>query len=305
MQLAFATFRLNRIFDLRSSATSQSPKTLAVIQTKLMKNIFVIDDTGSPGSSYESKTLKSDRKTYVSVFIDKKIRQQLSEDLISLQDKLRTEIEGFKEFHFTDIINRRKEFSKLEHSVIYQIFKQFTDVLNNYTLPFFNQTITPRTLEENGLKNNMNKSIDEIALDFLFCRFKMFINENKISNDNDILIDEGLFKKGSKIEIPILKNVVNENYMQFASSEDEILLQVADFFAFSLNRNQILMIKEKRTEFDLAILSLLNSVFYGNPSSGSRGDLVNNNFSKEDYDKFQIENLKKMGIYDHWINLNK
>lgn len=270
-----------------------------------MKNIFVIDDTGSPGSSYESKTLKSDRKTYVSVFINKKIRQQLSKDLISLQNKLRNEIEGFKEFHFTDIINRRKEFSKQDYNVVYQIFKQFTDILKNYILPYFNQTITPRTLEENGLKNNLNKSIDEIALDFLFYRFKIFINENNISNDNDILIDEGLFKKGSKIEIPILKNVVKENFMQFASSEDEILLQVADFFAFSLNRNQILMIKEKRTKFDLEILSLLNSVFYENPSSGSRADIVNSNFSNDDYDKLQIENFKKMGMYDYWINFNK
>lgn len=271
-----------------------------------MKHIFAIDDTGSPGNISESRMLKSDRKTYVSVFIHSSICEDLKSDIILLLEKYSSNRLKLKEFHFTDIINRRKEFSYLDSNGVLEIIKDFTDVLNKYYLPFFIQTITPRTLEENGLKNNHNKSLDEIALDFLFCRIKQFVLENHFENDFEVIIDEGIRKKGEKVIVENLKSVTTENYMLFDSSEDNLLIQVADFFAFTLNKNQMSMIKNKRTEFDIEVLNILNSVLNGNETSGIKPMLISEReFSKDDYDKFQIEYFKKMGVYDYWRKLNK
>jgi hypothetical protein len=270
-----------------------------------MKNIFVIDETGSPGNNSESKTLKSDRITYLAVFVDKEIRQSLIIEIKQLLIKLSPKENPWKEFHFNEIVNRRKEYKNLKSEEVINIIQAFANILNKYSLPFFNQTITPRTLEENGLKNNMNKSLDEIALDFLSSRIKDFIVKNNLGKSIDFSIDEGLKKSGQKLEMPILREVVDDNNLYFKKSEDDVLIQVADFFAYALNRNQMVMIKDKSTEFDIILLSILNSVFYGNQSSGSKSDLITKvQFNKEDYDKRQIEYFKKMGVYEYWKKVN-
>jgi hypothetical protein len=46
-----------------------------------MTNTFVIDDTGSPGNPLESLFLKSDRKTYVAVFVHSDIEEVVIDEL--------------------------------------------------------------------------------------------------------------------------------------------------------------------------------------------------------------------------------
>lgn len=270
-----------------------------------MKHLFAIDDTGSPGNKSESLMLKSDRKTYVAVFIHSEIRKNLFSEIQNIISKHNTGAFKINELHFTELINRRKEYKNIDSEKVKKIFIDFTDVLKKYSLPFFIQTVTPRTLEENGLKTPINKSLDEIALDFLFIRIKNFITKNNISTDFEIIIDEGLKSIGQKTKIEQLESIKKDTYMYFHSSESNISLQVADFFAFGMNRNQMMLIKENRTEFDLSILSLINEVFNKNDTSGSKPVLIKEDeFSKSDYDEMQIEILKEKGIYEYWKKKN-
>jgi hypothetical protein len=173
-------------------------------------------------------------------------------------------------------------------------------------LPFLNQTITPSSLEENGLKNNLNKSLDEIALDFLFLRIKNFIVEAGISDPFKFIIDEGIKKAGEKTKIQILNSVTKYNTLEFQESNKNILLQIADLFAFALNRHQMMIVKPTTTNFDIQLHSLLSCILYGNNISGSGGMFIKDeNFNKETYDKIQVEYWKKMGVYEYWKNQNK
>lgn len=271
-----------------------------------MKHIFALDETGSPGNPSESIILKSDRKTYVAVFINKDIREQIISDINLIISKYSSLENPIKELHFTDLINRRKEYKSLSTETVLAIFKDVSDALSNYSLPFFLQTVTPRTLEENGLVNRQNKSLDEIALDFLFQRIKNFIKDNNLKDEFEIIIDQGLYNPGHKLKIPTLKELSKDNYMLFQSSTENQLIQVADYFAFTMNRNQMMLIKDNRTEFDVILLTILNRVLNGNETSGSKPVLIKEKgFSKNDYDKQQIEILKQMGIYDYWKKVNQ
>ncbi|MBP4143202.1 DUF3800 domain-containing protein [Flavobacterium sp. P4023] len=271
-----------------------------------MKHLFTIDETGSPGNISESITLKNDRKTYVAVFIKSEIRENIICDINSIISNYSSSKNPINELHFTDLLNRRKEYKSLDTETVLSIIKDVTDCFNKYSLPFFLQTVTPRTLEENGLLNKKNKSLDEIALDFLFQRIKNFIEENNLKDNFEIIIDQGLNKPGHKTEIPTLKELSKDNFMLFQSSSENPLIQVADFFAFTMNRNQMMLIKEDRTDFDILLLTLLNSVLNGNETSGSKPILIKEKeFSKDNYDKHQIEIFKEKGIYDYWKKVNK
>jgi hypothetical protein len=271
-----------------------------------MKHLFTIDETGSPGNISESITLKSDRKTYVAVFINSNIRKNIISDINSIISKYSSSENPINELHFTDLINRRKEYKTLDTETILSIIKDVSDAFNKYSLPFFLQTITPRSLEENGLVNRANKSIDEIALDFLFQRIKNFIKDNNLKDNFEIIIDQGLNKPGHKTEIPTLKELSKENFMLFQSSSENPLIQVADFFAFTMNRNQMMLIKDNRTDFDNLLLLLLNSVLNGNETSGSKSILIKEKeFSKDNYDKHQIEIFKQNGLYEYWRKVKR
>lgn len=269
------------------------------------KHLFVIDDSGSPGSSYESLTLKNDKKTYVAVFIAAVIRTELEEGIKSLVSSLCSNEFTIDEFHFTDLINRRRAYKELNTEDVLYHFQKFADLLNQYELPYFIQSMTPRTLAENGMSLKLPKSLDEQALDFLCLRMAAFIKEYNFQGEFDVLIDEGLKKPGQKVDLPMLTSVTSCPCALAVSSKTSPLVQVADFFAFGLNRHQLMAVKDKRTEFDLKILEIVSSVFAGNRSSGSGAILMKKDYSKEDYDRIQIENLKNMGVYEFWKKNNQ
>lgn len=271
----------------------------------MLKHIFAIDDTGSPGNTSQSKTLKSDRKTYVAVFIHTAVQEKIIKDINEILVKYSNQNHTISELHFTDLINRRKEYKNFSSELVVAIINDVAKSFNHYSLPFFIQTITPHTLEENGLKNTQNKSLDEIALDFLTIRIKKYVIENSLENKFEIVMDQGLHSPGHKKNIPSLKEIMESNFILSQTSTQNPLIQVADFFAFAMNRNQMMLIKESRTEFDLLLLLIMNSALNGNEVSGSKAiSLDKKNFSKEDYDQQQIEMFKEMGVYEYWIKVN-
>jgi len=166
--------------------------------------------------------------------------------------------------------------------------------------------MTPRTLAENGMSLKVPKTLDEQVLYFLTLRMVSFIKNYQLQNSFEVFIAEVIKKSGQHMEFPLFASVTDNPVVIFRTSHENLLIQVADFFAFALNRNQIMAIKDKRTDFDHKILHIVNTVFHGNQSSGSIGRFISEkNFTKEDYDQLQINMLKKYGVYEYWKKINK
>lgn len=277
----------------------------------MTKHLFVIDDTGSPGNKSESLMLKSDRKTYVGVFISEEIKTPIILGLQNIKKKFSDKGLKINELHFTDIINRRKEYKKFKEEDILEIFQDIQNLLSKFHLPYFVQSATPRTLEENGLflikyiESPENLSLDKIALNFLLQRLKLFIEENQLKDKFEIIIDSGLKKDGENEKIDLFKGLLKDNIMTYRSSENYLLLQIADLFAFIVNRMQMLLIKDKRTAFDVKLVTILSKIIEGNGVSGiTEKNIDLTTYTKEDYDHFRLNDVKEKGNYDYWAKIN-
>lgn len=267
-----------------------------------MKHLIVIDDTGSPGNTKETRFLKDDRKTLVGVFIDAEIRSKLEkmiEDVISILNKQF----GITELHFTDLINKRNQFSMLETSEVLILIQLFSSALASLPLPFFVQTVHKNTLKENGLNNDLefeslklNKN-EDAALLLLLLKIKKYLEKEYPNQIVEFVIDEGRRKKGTFETFESLGRIS----IEYKSSNDFKLLQVADFFAYSINRMQMTSVKENKTDFDKLILSLLSLPLSKQFSEGvSKIEVDLDEFSEDDYDYEQRAVRERDGNLDQW-----
>jgi hypothetical protein len=267
-----------------------------------MRDLFVIDDTGSPGNPSESKMLKSDRCTYLAVLIDKEIRLEISDKISELLKKY--SYLKIQEFHFTDLINRRKEYKNLDTDQVKDIFENFAGILKPFKLPLFVQTMTSRTYKENGLVDDGKMSVGEKTLHFLILRIFIYAISDDLIRDFEIVCDEGIGKPGARKNYEKLSLLTDMPYITFMSSYSDVLLQVADFYAFCLNRHQLLAIKSNRTDFDKWFIEMTNDAFEGNPSSGFRSIITSNDHKLEDYDNGILQRYKETGSYPFWKKHN-
>jgi hypothetical protein len=267
-----------------------------------MRDLFVIDDTGSPGNTSESLMLKSDRCTYLAVLIEKNIREELTKKILVLLKKF--EDLGIKEFHFTDLLNRRKEYRKLETNEVKYIFENFAAILSSFKLTLFVQTMTSRTFKENGLFDDGSMSVEEKALHFVINRILIHVKDVDPIRDFEVFCDEGLENAGTRKNYEKLEPFTDMPYITFMSSHTDVLLQVADFYAFCLNRHQMLAIKEKRTDFDRWFIGMTNTAFANCRSSGFRAGLMNEKDGAKEYDQVILQRYKETGSYPFWKKFN-
>lgn len=75
-----------------------------------------------------------------------------------------------------------------------------------------------------------------------------------------LLLDEGIKKAGQPFGDQLFRNWPSPFVGRFASSRSEELLQIADFFAFCVNRNTHLALESRRTELDLWFLQLVTNM---------------------------------------------
>lgn len=277
-----------------------------------MKELIVIDDTGSPGNTSESKMLKSDRYSLTAVLIHSSRRTILEIKIRDLISEIRKDHPAVAELHFTDILNHRNAFSNLSSDEVRGIFQKMVEILESEEFFIFHQTMTPRTLHENGLESYVKymdpsrKSLDYLTLDFLCTKIKLIIEPFKIENLVEVVIDEGIAKKGDKIHLPFLKEQMQSYpYADSKSSESYVLLQIADFYAFTINRMQMLMIKDKISGFDKIMLEILQHAFKNKGLSGINGKPIDpNNFSKDNYDNEILKNFEDQGNLASWLKTN-
>lgn len=279
----------------------------------MKKHLIVIDDTSSPGNFNETRFLKEDRKTLVAVFINGEIREIIENILSEILSILNTEF-GITELHFTDLVNKKNEYENLDNEDVIGILEEICILFSEIDLPFFVQTVHQNTLKENGIyingkviadKLDLNKNEDSCLL-LLLNKLKIFLNKEFEGETIEFVMDEGRKKNGQVETFQILENLAENCQISFRSSNNFLLLQVADFFAYSVNRMQTTMVKEQRTEFDKTIITHISKALEVQYSEGTTITEVDlDDFSKDDYDYLQRSKREIDGNLDHWQNAQK
>jgi hypothetical protein len=146
-----------------------------------MKHLIVIDDSSSPGNFNETRFLKENRKSLVAVFVHSEIREILENTLSEIVIVLNREF-GISELHFTDLINKNREFKDFDNEVVFEIIEQISILFSKIDLPFFVQTVHKNTLKENGIYVKGKVIVDKLdftknednALFLLLTKLKFF-----------------------------------------------------------------------------------------------------------------------------------
>lgn len=272
------------------------------------QHLIVIDDTGSPGNFNETRFLKEDRKTFVGVFIHSQMKTGVENTLNEIISILNKEF-GVSEIHLTDIVNRKNEYCQILNENRLAIIMCLSKWFSNIQLPYFAQTANDKTFIENNIPLNgklanfdLNKSEDQ-ALLLLITRIKLFMDEHFPNEKVEIVMDEGRRKNNQLEKLHGLEGFIKDGVIKYSSSKEFALLQIADFFAYSVNRTQMTITKENKTEFDTKIYEYLIPVLANQYSDGTSFIEANfDSFTKDDYDYHQLTQRQIDGNLDSWKN---
>lgn len=273
-----------------------------------MKHIIVIDDTGSPGDIRETKFLKKDRKSLVGVFIHSKNREHLELTIKKIISTLYSQF-GITEIHLTDLVNRKNEYSQISSEDALSIIMLLSNWFASIHLPYFVQTCNKQTFKENGIplqgkldNFNFNNGEDQ-ALFLLILHIKKFMNAKFPNDEVEIIMDEGRKNRHRAEKFKILEGFVAGSQIKYSSSKEFQLLQIADFFAYSINRTQMTIMKENKTDSDKKIYEFLSLVLIKQFSVGTstiEADIAN--FTIDDYDYYQYTQRQIDENLDNWRN---
>jgi hypothetical protein len=227
-----------------------------------------IDDTGSPG--LQTKRLHPERSSWIGVVISPHDMPEVLQQMPRATGFISEEL-GASEFHFTDIWSGRKEFKEVEWGVRFGIFQFMTEIFAQYKFPIYVQTFDPVTLEKvrtqlgertdffEKLKLfNFRKPKDAALFFLLFLHLRNHIKKERVSDKIKarVFVDEGFKPNGCTIQSKIFENEFADGMICFASSKTIFPIQLADFAAFMLNKSQLLLEKENKTDRDIQLLQL-------------------------------------------------
>lgn len=228
-----------------------------------------IDDTGSPGLQDTPSNLHPDRKTWVAVVVPKTQIAEVWEQFPNALEEV-NKLFGVNEFHFTDIYMGRKAFRNVSIDLRLALFRFMAKIFEIYRFPIFVQTLDPKSIEDIRSRRKFPKQVgcfnlqrhEDFALFLLLLRVKWYLEkfytaDNKLAR---VFVDEGYKKNGIGIRIPSLNKVFVDGTICFARSDTILPLQLADFAAFSLNRSQLIIGKEKPNYRDEELLRILSPI---------------------------------------------
>lgn len=228
-----------------------------------------IDDTGSPGMPNTPAGLHPDRKSWVAVVIPPKQVSPIAINLNEAIDALGSDL-GLEEYHFVDIYSGKGPFREVSMDKRMQIFKMFAALFYIHEPAIYVQTFDPVVhgqLAAATLPPKLPKVADcfdmhsykDAALWLLLVRVRDHLMEKRSSKNHRamVVIDEGLKKAGSCVEVDVLDDVFLDGRLHFEKSFLSPMLQLADFAAFCLNRSQNIIRKDNRSDLDFSFLRIL------------------------------------------------
>ena len=259
-----------------------------------------IDDTYGPESETGSRYVTGRRRSHVAVIFPDDdvpyIREQINACLREVRESMGVDVD---EFHFVEIFNRKPPWDGLSEGRNLSLFEAFAFIYRHYRWPVVIQTIDERTLRDHGIEKIKAKidgldleKQEDLSLFWLFIKLKS--NRHLLAQPLNLIVDEGRRKSGSEINKAIFHEWAADFKGWYASSKEEPLLQLADFFAFCINRCTHLSMKERRTDIDNWFLNLVGGMEINSE------DFVkaekNTDFSVEDFDLMHQHDRTEKGL---------
>ncbi|WP_141505690.1 DUF3800 domain-containing protein [Paenibacillus luteus] len=233
-----------------------------------MKDFFVyIDDSGSPGQPPANKFLAPDTKIWAAVILSLEEKNYIDSVIDLAIKKLQQEI-PFSEFHFTEIYSAKNAFQGIDSKLRLEIVQLFVELYNSIK-PYVVVIATGSgTLKNSGFSQSYKSKKEngfsfsdpsEYALNTLL----LIINEYMIENYKEenikaeIIIDEGRQKANTIQLLTDFIGIFNE--LNYKSSKNVYGLQFVDFIAFSINRIQN-NISKNRAKFDNEFMRIIGTL---------------------------------------------
>ncbi|HCM0830577.1 DUF3800 domain-containing protein [Vibrio parahaemolyticus] len=230
-----------------------------------MRTIVAFDDSGSPGISTPSNWLADNRKSYVATILLPEQVQQLTDIMLAGVELIR-KTWGIEEFHLTDIMNGKGQWSVMPQEDRFATFEVMCDVFSSHYIPCVSQTWDKSFYERNGIDPNSIGELEHLdKLNYEHVAFYLtlkksltYIADNGLAGDIDFYCDEGIRNAGSSLKFSFLTQFTPRDFIQFEESKSNIYLQIADFAAYCFNKSQMLAVKKNKTETDWKILNCID-----------------------------------------------
>lgn len=257
-----------------------------------------VDDTYGPVDVAPSTYVTGARRTCVAVeFADTDV-QDIRDGVRGCVEELRATVgDEFTEFHFADIYNCTGPWSG-RRGLNLRIFEFFAMMYGHYNWRIHVMTVDDRTLADHntnftGRKDELDLDRrDDQALFMLLVKLKDRLPPPPAPLV--LLADAGRRKPGHSLTPSIFSAWEGAYDGRYAASHDEPLIQIADFFAYSINRCTHLAMKEERTDHDIGFLRLIGSM--GIRSADLTEARLPERFCAADVDAIHREDRRRKGL---------
>lgn len=223
---------------------------LLEIKMKKLSNkfIYIVDDTRFNKKYVTSEALKQEKECFSGIIIHEANMPALEHCMNGLTKLLEGSYET-KEFHFSDMFNKKENFSNLSDEEFLDIVETMVDLVDELSCDIVVQSINDFTytdhpqlaskLKEKYLQPMQTHQDDKSnCLILSVLRAKRFIEQELNGELYYVICDQGVRKPNNVLAMP--SNNPNEPpiNIHFKSSTNYPPLQLADFIAWSLSRQK-------------------------------------------------------------------
>jgi hypothetical protein len=154
-----------------------------------------------------------------------------------------------------------------------ELFDLMAGILEGFQLPIFFQTSSPEFMQEArprleaalgpearlGMLNLFRH--EHFSLTLLLVHIRQFLRTlpDAFPDPLPVVVDEGIAKSGVTIEVPAWRDLFAQGRITFRKSDEVPFLQIADFAAFCLGRQQWLLAKESLQPQDALFLRTISA----------------------------------------------
>ena len=230
-----------------------------------------MDDSGMPGAQRQSHYLTPDHAIWVAVIMKRDVVRSLVGEFYELW-RVALEKTGASELHFNDIYMGRREFKAISTDTRMNILWQTGELLIRYKVPIVVSAMDSQRVahwrrffgisKERLGPFDITSPRDCALLDLTMEVASVLTSLKHAQRDSAICIaDAGIIKPNMSVRLPgAIWNAFRDNQVAFADSKLVLPLQLADFAAFAVARNQWIMHKPDRKEEENDLIFLLSNV---------------------------------------------
>jgi hypothetical protein len=177
---------------------------------------------------------------------------------------------------------------KIEDRLV--LFQKFADIYSYFKFPILVQSLTSDDIIRNEMIHLKQLKIDgfnfsyneDLALWFLLDKIEKHVWENTLGNV-EIFVDSGRQKPNTTQKVELLNKVTLNSIISYISSESDFCMQMADFLAYSINKQRWIFMNNKKTDLDLSFTKILMSADL-NTINLKKRQINFNEFTATDYD---------------------